>query len=355
MRRIISLSLILASVALMGASCSLGVGSNPQTVDETTTGGIYRTLDQGLTWKQLGVIATASSQKVNLFGMDTSVLVADPSDNQAMYMGSFADGIFYSYDGGNSWQVMRALGQKTIIDIAIDPKDKCTLYAATVGRIFKSVDCGRGWREIYSDNDKTQLIYSIVIDHFNPKIIYMSNARGDVIKSDDAGETWRTLINFKNEVTKLVMDPKNSRLLFACTSAKGVQKSLDGGATWEDLTPKLKDVKADRGFRDMIASPSQPGLYFLAVDYGLVKTANYGNDWTEIKLIIPERRSFIKSIAVNPLDPAKIYYDTTTTFYSTIDGGVNWASTKLPSPRLGSQILVSTAKGNPIFLGVRTK
>jgi len=353
MRRLISLSLILASVALMGASCS--VGGTPPAVDENTTAGIYRTLDQGLTWNKLGVIATASAQKKNLFGMDTSVLVADPSDNQAMYMGTFADGVFYTYDGGASWQIMRALGQKAIIDFAVDPQDKCNLYAATVGRIFKSVDCGRSWREIYSDNDKTQLIYSIVVDHFNPKILFMSNARGDVIKSDDAGETWRTVVNFKSQVSKLVMDPKNSRLIFACTEGKGIQKTLDGGVSWEDLTPKLKDVKADRGFRDMIASPSQPGLYFLAVDYGLVKTANYGNDWSEIKLIIPERRSFIKSVAVNPLDPAKIYYDTSTTFYSTVDGGVNWASTKLPSPRLGSTILVSTAKGNPIFLGVRTK
>lgn len=353
MRRLILLSLVLASTALMGASCS--VGGSQKTVDESTTAGIYRTLDQGLTWRQLGVIATATAAKKNLFGMDTSVLVADPSDNQAMYMGSFADGIFYTYDGGASWQIMRSLGQKAIIDIAIDPKDKCVIYAATVGRIFKTADCGRVWREIYSDNDKTQLIYSIVVDHFNPKILYMSNARGDVIKSDDAGETWRTMINFKNQVTKLVMDPKNSRLIFACTEGKGVQKTMDGGVSWEDLTPKLKDVKADRGFRDMIASPSQAGLYFLAVDYGLVKTANYGNDWTEIKLIIPERRSFIKSIAVNPTDPLKIYYDTTTTFYSTVDGGANWASTKLPSPRLGSTILVSTAKGNPIFLGVRTK
>ncbi len=353
MRRIIFLTLLLASVSLLGASCSLGLDS--KTVDESTTAGIYRTLDQGLTWKQLGVIATASSQKLNLFGMDTSVLVADPSDNQALYMGTFADGVFYTYDGGTSWQVMRSLGQKAIIDLAVDPKNKCTLYVATVGRIFKSEDCGRVWKEIYSDNDKTQLIYSLVIDYYNPKILYMSNARGDVIKSEDAGETWRTLVNFKNEVKKLVMDPKNSRLLFACTNSKGIKKSLDGGVSWEDLTPKLKDVNGNRGFRDFVASPSQEGLYFLAVDYGLIKTANFGDDWSELNLIIPDNRSFIKSVAISPTDSQKIYYVTGTTFYSTVDGGANWASLKLPSPRQGSQLLVSSAKGNPIFLGVKSK
>lgn len=353
MRRILLLALVLTSVALMGASCSLGV--DQPAPDKSTEGGIYRTADQGLTWQQFGIVATASFKKLSLLDLDTSVLVADPGDNQAIYMGTFANGVFYTYDGGANWHTMKSLGKKSIIDLAVDPKDKCNLYAATVGRIFKSIDCGRTWREIYSDNDKNQLIYSIVIDHFNPDILYMANARGDVIKSSDAGESWRTLINFKDEVKKLVMDPKNSRLLFANTMGRGVQKSLDGGASWQDLTPKLKPVKADRNFRDMVASPSQPGLYFLAVDYGLVKTANYGDDWTELKLIVPEKRSFIKAVAVNPAGAQKIYYVTGTTFYSTVDGGNTWVSLKLPSPRQGSKLFVSTAKGNPIYLGVKTQ
>jgi photosystem II stability/assembly factor-like uncharacterized protein len=355
MRRITLLTLALVSVALMGASCSVGGSPKPQAVNDAVTGGIWVTADQGVTWKQRGLISTTAPQKLNILNLDASVLVADPSDSQALYLGTFGDGVFYSYDGGAGWQVMLGLGRKGIIDLAVDPKDKCNLYASTPGKIYKSVDCGRTWQEAYSDNDRNQLIYSIVVDHFNPDILYMANTRGDVIKSLDAGKTWRTLVNFKTDIKKLVMDPKNSRVLFAVTANKGIEKSLDGGASWQDLEPRLKELKADRGFRDFTASPSQPGLYFLAVDYGLLKTANYGDDWSELKLIVPEKKSFIKAVAVNPTDAKKIYYVTETTFYGTTDGGDHWSSLKLPTPRQGAQLIVSAAKGNPIYLGVKTK
>ncbi len=346
---------LLALVAILASGCTLSVGQ-PKTVDQSLTGGIYKTLDRGATWQQLGRVPVIGVKPIDIFGLDTSVLVADPSDAKAFYMGTFADGAFYSYDSGGSWQVMRSLGQKAIVDLAVDPKNKCIIYAATVGRIFKTIDCGRNWQEIYSDNNKELVIYSVVVDHFNSQIVYMANARGDVIKSEDAGKSWKTLTNFgNNEIRRLVMDPKDSRILLAMVFTKGLYITKDSGATWTDLTPRLREVKADKGYRDLVASPSQPGFYLLAVDYGLFKTANYGADWTEINLIPPERRSYINALAMSPFDNKIIYYDTDTTFYSSIDGGANWTSRKLPSPRKGSRILVSPAKDGAVYIGVKTR
>ena len=342
---------LLSVVAVALSGCTLSVGA-PK-VDESVTGGIFKTVDQGVSWQQLGRIPVIGGKDFNLFNINTSVLKADPSDPKAFYMGSFADGIFYSYDSGGSWQIMRSLGQKAIIDLAVDPKNKCNIYVATVGRIFKTVDCGRTWQETYSDNVKTLNIYAVVVDHFNSNIIYIGNARGDFMKSDDAGKSWRTLKNFGGEIEKIVMDPKNSRLMLVATHSKGLHRTRDGGATWEDLTPRLQQVKADKGYRDLVASPSTPGFYLMAVDYGLFKTANYGDDWTEIKLIPPERKSYINALAVDNFSNKIIYYDTDTTFYATIDGGVNWSSRKLPTPRKGSKILVSPVKDAAVYIGTK--
>ena len=346
--------LLLTLLAVAATGCTLSTGQSQKTVDETMTGGVFRTVDQGVTWRQLGLIQTTASKKLHIFGVNTSVLVADPSDPKALYLGTFADGAFFSYDAGLSWQVMTSLGQKGIIDLAVDPKNKCVIYAAAVGRIFKTGDCGRTWQEIYSDNDKHLLIYSVVVDHFASANVYIANARGDVIKSEDSGKSWRTLKNLKGEVRKLVMDPRDSRTLLAAVYGKGLFRSTDAGVSWQDLTPKLKSVKADKSFRDLVAAPSTPGFYLLAVDYGLFKTANYGDDWTEINLIPPENRSRINALAVNPLDNKLIYYDTDTTLYSTVDGGQNWFSRKLPTARQGSKILASPLKDNPVYLGLKT-
>jgi len=347
--------LLLAAAAVIAVSvsgCSLTIGSNKK-IDETVTGGIFKTDDLGATWQQLGLIPTIGADKLNLYSLDTSVLKVDPSDARAFYLGTFADGIFYSYDAGASWLVMRGLGQKAIVDIAVDPKDKCVIYAATVGRIFKTTDCGRAWEEIYADNVKTMIIYAVTVDHFNSQIVYAANARGDVMKSQDGGKSWRTLVNFGVEVKKLVMDPGNSRVLLALARGKGLFKTADGGASWEDLTPRLQLVKADKNYRDLTASPAAKGLYFLAVDYGMFKTANYGEDWTEIKLLTPVRRSYINAVAASPLNKQAIYYDTETTFYSSQDGGDTWTSRQLPTSRQGSSILVSPAKDGAIYLGTR--
>ena len=94
MRKIYLLSLMLAGVLSLGASCTLNTG--PKAVDQSMTGGIFRTADQGLTWKQLGLIPTVGPQKLNVFGLDTSVLATDPGDQQAIYMGTFRDGVFYT-------------------------------------------------------------------------------------------------------------------------------------------------------------------------------------------------------------------------------------------------------------------
>jgi photosystem II stability/assembly factor-like uncharacterized protein len=194
-----------------------------------------------------------------------------------------------------------------------------------------------------------------VVDHFNGKIIYIANARGDVIKSEDGGQSWRTMNNFGASIKKLVMDPKDSRVLIAMVPNKGLFKTTDGGLTWQDLTTQLKLVQADMNYRDLVASPTAAGFYLLAVNYGLFKTSNYGDDWTEIKLIPPERKTLVNALAVNQFDNKIIYYDTDTTFYSTIDGGVNWSSRKLPTTRKGSSILSSPVKDGAVYVGVKTQ
>lgn len=328
---------------------------NKKNVDANVTGGVFKTVDDGASWRQLGLVATVGDKKPNVFNLDSSVLVADPSDNKAFYMGTFADGLFYTYDAGASWQVARGFGQKAVIDVAIDPKNKCNVYVAAVGRVFQTTDCNRSWQEIYSDNNKTELIYSVVIDHFNSDNVYISNNRGDVIKSVDGGRNWKIIKNFGGAVRKLVMDPRDSRFLMAAVDSKGLFASTNSGVSWQDLTSRMKDIKPGKGFRDLVASPSVAGLYLLAIDKGLYKTVNYGEDWTEVSLISKENRANINALAVSPFNAQAIYYVTDTTFFATQNGGQSWSSRKLPTPRKGSVILASPVKDGAVYIGVKTQ
>ena len=345
----------LAVVAAGLGGCTIGVGNSSQTVDTTNAGGVFKSVDGGLKWRQQGLLAAVNQKQPNFFPADSLFLALDPSDRQAVYFGSSDGGLFFSYDGGGSWRLARALGQRQVGDLAVDPKNKCQLYAASLQKIFKSSDCSRTWQEIYSDNEATALINSLLVDRYNPSIVYFGNSRGDVIKSSDGGKSWRTLKNFGDSIKKLVLDPADSRILLAGTDRHGLFISRDSGNNWLDLKESLQTAKAGKALKDVVPVPSQRGGYLLAVDDGLFKTVNYGQDWTELKLLPPEGRSDIRVVAVSAKNPQKIYYLTKTTFASTVDGGQNWLSHRLPTPRFGSTLLIDPADDNIIYLGVKQK
>ncbi|MFH1314782.1 MAG: hypothetical protein ABIH67_00115, partial [Candidatus Uhrbacteria bacterium] len=56
-------------------------------------------------------------------------------------------------------------------------------------------------------------------------------------------------------------------------------------------------------------------------------------------------------LAVDPNDTDRIYYATASTFYSTIDAGVNWQTRKLPTLRTPTSLAIDFEDGNVIYLG----
>ena len=48
-----------------------------------------------------------------------------------------------------------------------------------------------------------------------------------------------------------------------------------------------------------------------------------------------------------------IYYVTNTTFYRSLDGGINWSSNKLPTSRAGVKLLIDSKNPSIIYLAVR--
>ena len=336
--------LILAVVALVLTGCGL---SNKPT--EKNDGGVWKSVDNGRQWQQKSAIATSNGQRQGFVTLDSVALTMDPSDHNALYYGSLNQGLFYSYDDGNSWQIARTLGKRPVGSIAIDAKDKCNIYVASISKIFKSTDCSRTWKEIYADNDPGQLINTIVVDHYNPQIVYMGNKRGDIIRSADGGDSWETLHNFKGRIKKIILSPADSRIIFVMTENKGLFRSLNSGIDWLDLKENMPGIRNTQLGRDVVASAIQPGLVIYATKYGMLRSVNNGDDWTEIKLIVPKNESRINSIAISDLDANKLYYLTDTVFYSSADGGVNWISQDLTTTRRGANLVVDSVKPGVIY------
>ena len=347
--------LLLPLVALTLSGCGLTVtstGSSGTGSGGATDGGVFKSTNKGNNWQQQVSIQTVGRAR-NFAAVDVNALVLDPGDNQAIYAGSVANGLFYSYDSAASWQAAAGLSAATINDVAVDPKNKCVIYLAMDNKVLKSADCNRTLSGVYFDNDLTVEITALAIDLANSNNVFIGTSRGEIIKSSDAGLSWRTLNRFNGQVDKIAINPFDAKIMFVGTDAKDVFRTMDAGASWVSLADKLKAFDNTLRFCDLVLAKEEKTNVFLATTYGLLKSTDDGDSWSKLELIMPEKDAKINALAVNPANAKEIYYVTNTTFYRSLDGGKNWTSKKLPTNRAGSAILIDPKDSAIIYLAAK--
>lgn len=353
-----SLPVVLALVVFMVSGCiKVQTGGGGATAD---LGGIFMSDNKGARWRNISSIPTVTGAAKSFATVDIESVALDPGDPNAMYAGSVDNSLFFTYDAGETWQMAKGLGQVTIDAVAVDPQDKCTIYVSVANKVLKSVDCTRTWKPVYQDNSTASKIYAIAIDHHDSKNVFVGvsgASRGDLIKSSDAGGSWRVVENFKDSVKRIIINPTDSRIVYLIASKKGAFKSEDNGEKWAEmkkLSAAVKEFKLTGTINEMIISNADGKTIFLATSYGMVRSKDGGETWERIEVLTPEKQAVINDIAVNQLDMKDIYYVTNTTFYHSVDGGVNWTTLQVPSVRRAWKIMIHPKNPNMIYLAFKS-
>lgn len=341
----------LMTLALSGCSIGFNTGAGGS-ASGAADGGIFKSSNKGAGWEQKVLLQTTGARR-GIGSLDIISLALDPEDNKAIYAGSAENGLFYSYDGGEGWQAAATLGKVSVTNVAVDPANKCLIYATANNKVYKSVDCNRTWAVVYFDNDPKATVTSLIIENSHSNNIYIGTSRGEIIKSSDRGGSWQTLNSFGGQVDKIVISPVNAKVIFVGSTSKGVFRSVDAGLKWINLSDKLKSFDGGRYFRDLIMVRAEKPTIFLASNYGLAKSTDGGESWSKIDLIIEKAQIKINSLAVDPYDTNGIYYVTNTTFFRSLDGGKNWTPRKLPTSRAGSKLLIDPKNTGLIYLAVK--
>ena len=337
---------VLALLVLMGPGC-ITIGTDKTGGD----GGVYTSSDKGTTWAQTNILPTEQGIGT-INAIDVVDLVLDPQDNGAIYLASAGSGLFYTWDGANSWNYANSLGYGYVNSLVIDYSNKCILYAALQNKIWKSVDCARSWKSYYFDTREGAYISYLAIDKADSKIVYAGLSMGDLLKSVDGGISWSTIKRFNNKVQKIVLHPKNTNIVFVALQNNGLWKSNNKGKTWTDLSEKMREFGGANEIYDLDMTADGSTMY-LTSKYGVLKSIDVGEKWSKIALLTPPGGTLIYSFAVNPNNSHEIYYSTANTLYSSFDGGTNWKTKKLPTSRAGTALLVDPKNANLIYLGTR--
>jgi photosystem II stability/assembly factor-like uncharacterized protein len=288
----LALSVLLSAASLFAANWTSGgphggvmlsisaSASNPRVVYAGGYGGIFRSDDNGETWRSVSSQLTSVTQ-----------LAADPSDPERAY--AIVNSVYRTTDGGATWMPMNtglALPNRILIDSAV-PK---TLYiSGDCGAVFKtgsrhigiakSTDGGDTWQDAtegFPESGFEGCVGSIALDPANPRHLYAKPGLGGPSwESFDGAATWSKTTATVPGVA-IVANPKSSRRFG--TDAKNVLASNDGGVTWSvQLGEGLPDGGSGVHVIDMTLDPSVPRL-FSATSYGLFRSGDGGRSWLPV-------------------------------------------------------------------------
>ncbi len=205
-------------------------------------GGVWKTTDGGVTWAVL---------TDGLPNMACGDIAVDPNNPSVLYLGTgelnysldsfYGNGLYKSIDGGATWLQVgtsAATGSR-FSQIAIDHTNSNIVYAAGSLGVYKSTNAGLNWTSTASGSNAN----CVIINPTNTQIIYTTvggtNA-GVVKKSTDAGATWTTLAGGLPSGmgrVQLAMAPTDVNSIYASIATPagallGVYKTSDGGTTW---------------------------------------------------------------------------------------------------------------------------
>ncbi len=340
--------LVLCFVVLAGIGC---VNVKTKTTDN---GGAFVTDDAGAKWTAKSALPLAAGIS-SISGVDVTKMIVDPNDDDAIYLGTQENGLLVSYDNAESWQRIKAdeLRGGWINGVAVDPTNKCVVYVAKGANVMKSTDCNRTYDTQAFVETSGKTVNVVRVDWYNPSIVWLGTASGDVVKSVDTGKTWSTVARAKDDIVDIQVDNADSRIILAITARRGMWRTTDGGTTWSNMDEAFKSFR-DIGVEYALSQTKDGSLIYLVSDYGILRSADHGATWEALTLLTKPGSVRIYAMAVNPVDANSIYYGTATTLYSTTDGGVNWATRQLPTSRATSVLVVDPNDTSVLYLGAAT-
>lgn len=346
--RTLSLAALLAVLLTTGAGCFGGSATT------NAAGGVYASTDSGTNWKSSMAVPTPNAIG-SLSEVDVLSIARDPADASSVYLGTLANGLFMSLDGGASWSRPKEplLRQGAVIDVAVDPRDVCTYYVLTPDRVMKTTSCGRKFdTETYKNTNTGERLSAIALDWANPDVVWVGDTDGAIVRSGDAGKTWAVAQRIKDDVTSIVVSNADSKMVMVGTARTGIIRTTDGGVTWKSLAEDWKQFRKSDSVMDVVQSKDGKTILALTA-YGLVISSDQGATWRGVSLVPSTGDANITAVGISPTSPQVIYYGAPGVFAVSQNSGQTWAFQDLPTTRVPSAIMVDESNPFGILMGVR--
>jgi len=249
----------------------------------TPNGGVWKTVDDGRTWKPIFDAVPVAS---------IGALAVAPSNPNIIYVATGEQargrGVFKSTDAGATWSNVGLREEHFISSIVVDPKNPDIVIAGAFGSsvpseprgLFKTINGGQSWTKTLADTDGSSGVADIEAAPEDARILYAAlnpppgepgqrDQAGDsrVYLSTDEGSSWKQAgteglpARGRGRIGLAVIPGTSGRGVFAIMN-QGLYRSNDSGATWQKAT-KDPRILGSWYFSRVFVDPNHPEVVYV--------------------------------------------------------------------------------------------
>ena len=308
---------------------------------------IQRSDDGGKTWHQPGTPP----------GEPTTTPDGMPKgeSNKFMYEGEVGthkwyDGTPHPWEFKRVWHLEPSLTDPETVYAGVE--DAALFRSSNGGRTWQELPALRGVKgHLWQPGAGGMCLHTIVLDPSNPERIFIAISAAGVFRTDDAGKTWQAMnrglkslyelpdpnAEVGHCVHRIAMHRSRPRVLFM-QKHWDVMRSDDAGESWHEVSGNLP---TDFGFPIDVHAHQPDTIYVVPIKSDsehyppegklrVYRSRTGGNEWEALTKGLPQRDCYVNvlrdAMTVDSLDSCGVYFGTTGgQVYASADAGDNWA------------------------------